>query len=74
MSKKPYRSYTGLKVVLILLILIMIAATAFVVWLCFDLTNKNPQPSVSEKPGIQLPVETQATVLPATTEATQAAP
>ena len=70
MSKKPYRSYTGLKVVLILLILIMIAATAFVVWLCFDLTNKNPQPSVSEKPGIQLPVETQATVPPATTEAT----
>ena len=70
MSKKPYRSYTGLKVVLILLILIMIAATAFVVWLCFDLTNKTPQPSVSEKPGIQLPVETQATIPPITEEVT----
>ena len=72
MSKKPYRSYTGLKVVLILLILIMIAATAFVVWLCFDLTSKTPQPSVSEKPGIQLPVaaETQTGDPVPATEAT----
>ena len=70
MSKKPYRSYTGLKVVLILLILAMIAATAFVIWLCFDLTGKAPQPSVSEKPGIQLPVPTQEAVPVPTTEAT----
>ena len=72
MSKKPYPSNNGQKVVLILLILIMIAATAFVVWLCFDLTNKTPQPSVSEKPGIQLPVaaETQTGDPVPTTEAT----
>ena len=68
MSNKPHKNHTGLKVVLVLLIFAMIAATAFVIWLCLDLANKSPRPSVSEKPAIQIPLETQATV--PTTEAT----
>ena len=38
MSRKP-KNHTGLKVVLILLILAMIAATAYVIKLCLDVTS-----------------------------------
>jgi len=62
MSKKPQRSFTGLKVVLILLILVMIGATGFLVWKCVDLVNQNPNQSLSQTPSVVLP--TAETTLP----------
>ncbi|MBO7252176.1 MAG: CapA family protein [Oscillospiraceae bacterium] len=61
MSKKNPSNHTGLKVVLILLILVMIAATGFMVWLCIDLVNKTPEPELSTSPAVVLPTEAPTT-------------
>ena len=44
MSRKPQSNHTGLKVVLILLILVMIAATAFMIKLCIGVAGVEPGP------------------------------
>ena len=71
MSNKPKRSHTGVIVFLILLILAMIAATAFVIWLCIDMVNQDPAIDAPADSSIVLPVQTEATEpeeAPATTE------
>ena len=62
MSRKP-KNHTGLKVVLILLILGMIAATGLIIKMCLDLTNAEYTPSTGE-----------TVVLPRNTEETTEAP
>lgn len=68
MSRKPKRSNSGLTVVLILLILVMIAATALLIWLSFDLVNKDPAPSISQNPSVTVPSSTRPTETEPTTE------
>ena len=68
MSHKPHRNHTGLKVVLILLILSMIAATGFVIWLCVNLVNSTPQISTEQTSAVVLPVETETQPIPTETE------
>ncbi len=48
MSKKPQSSNTGIIVVLVILMVIMIAATGFLIYLCIDMVNDDAQPT---KPG-----------------------
>lgn len=64
MAKNPRHSNTGIKVILILLILAMIAATGFVIWLCIDLVNQSPDASISTDIPITLPTD----AVPETTE------
>ena len=45
MSRKPKSNHTGLKVVLILLILVMIAATGFMIKLCIGVAGAEPGPN-----------------------------
>ena len=45
MSRKPKSNHTGLKVVLILLILVMIAATVFMIKLCIGVAGAEPSPN-----------------------------
>ena len=59
MSNKPHRSHTGLIVILTILILAMIAATAFVVWLCIDMVHQKPDLSVKEDVSIVLTAPTE---------------
>ena len=42
MSRNPKRRGSGVTVVLIILILVMIAATGGVIWLCIDMVNTTP--------------------------------
>ncbi len=67
MSRKPKRSHSGAIAVLVVLMLLMIAGSAYLVYLCIDLVNQAP--SVSEAPGstIQLPTAPS----PAATEPSQ---
>ena len=53
MSKKAPRRHTGAIVVMILLMLIFIAGTAFMVKLCLDIPNQE----VSQRPSINLPIQ-----------------
>lgn len=55
MSKKPQRSHTTAIVILTLLILVMIAATAFVIWLCVDMVNQSTVQTVPENTSVVLP-------------------
>lgn len=55
MSKKPQRSHTTAIVILTLLILVMIAATAFVIWLCVDMVNQATVQTVPEDTSVVLP-------------------
>lgn len=62
MPRKPKRG-NGVTVLLTVLILLMIAATALVIWMCVDLTNHSgpaPTAPISSAP-ITLPPETQPT-------------
>lgn len=68
MSDKPKRGRTATVVVLTLLILAMIAATAYVIYLCIDLVNQEPDAGISTEQTIALP--TGATTEPAPTETT----
>lgn len=74
MAKNPKRSNTAVIVLLTLLIIVMIAATGLMIWLCIDLVNKPAQPGSSSPGTLQSqpaettpPTETQ-TVPPTTTE------
>lgn len=77
MSQKPKGSHTGLTVVLIILILVMIAATAFLIYMSLNLANKEPDLAPTQAPTLQLPQSTrpaeaettQETTVPPTTEA-----
>lgn len=58
MSRSPKRSSTLATVLLTVLILLMIAATAFVIWLCIDMVNSgtgHTTPSTAPSGTIQLP-------------------
>ncbi len=67
MSRKPRRSHTGLIAALITLMVVMIAATGLLVWMCIDLVNTPPQAS---NPGNQTVVTlpTSAVTVPPETE------
>ena len=70
MSKSPKRGHTLITVILILLILAMIAATAFIIWLCIDMTNQKPV-TESQSVSIVLPEQTEPEEAPIpTTEET----
>ena len=79
MSQKPKRSNTAVIAVLIVIILLMIAVTAFLIYLSMDLVNKEPDVKPTQGSSMQLPQasETQAlqtepeTTVPPTTEAPQ---
>jgi len=70
MSNNPHRSHTGLIVFLTILILAMIAATAFVIWLCIDMVNQDPTLNIPEDTPIVLPAQTETDVpeIPTTME------
>lgn len=68
MSRNPKRSNTGVIAVLILLIVVMIAATALLIWLSFDLVNKDPAPSLNQNPSVTLPDVTRPPETEPTTE------
>lgn len=61
-------SGTGLKALLIVLILLMIAATAFVVWLCIDLAEQPAAPSAPAAPQATLPAPTESVPIPTAEE------
>lgn len=58
MSRNPKRGNTALVVLLTILILVMIAATGLVVWMCIDLANAQPEITASSAGSIALPSET----------------
>lgn len=74
MSDNPKRSRTLTIVLLSLLIAAMIAATAFVIYLCIDMVNQEPDTSISTDPSVVLPTDTSTepapteTTVPPTTE------
>ncbi len=55
MSRNPKRGGAGTTVLLTLLILLMIAATAFVIWLCIDMTNRQPENPSTQESVVRLP-------------------
>ena len=81
MARNPKRLGPGATFIVTLVILALIAATAFVVWLCIDLVNEEPAPS-QPSASVVLPSSTEApegseapteeeTVPPTTTEPPQ---
>lgn len=58
MSRNPKRGNTAVTALLIVLILVMIAATALVVWLCIDLVNTQTEATVPSSNVVTLPSET----------------
>ncbi len=76
MARNPRRVGIGATIVITLIILAMIAATGYMIWLCIDLANVKPElpqsadnsvalPTVNEAPTEAAPVETEP---PVTTE------
>ena len=63
MSRNPNRSGGAVKVLLILLILVLIAATSGMIWLCIDLVN-SPAPQMQATQPQQQVLPTQAPTLP----------
>ena len=61
MSRNPRRGNTGIKIILILLILLLIGATALVVWLCIDLVNNSAAQAPTQDTTLTLPVSTRPT-------------
>ncbi len=57
MSQKPRRSHTGVIAALLTLIVIMIAATGLVIWMCIDLVNSPVEPSNRNEHTVQRPVD-----------------
>ena len=56
MARNPKHCGTGATVLMTLLILLMIAATAFVIWLCIDMTNREPDSGTTTQDHlVQLP-------------------
>lgn len=74
MSRKPNHRRSSATPILIVLIILMIAATALVVWMCIDLVNKTPTTSKPEST-VQLPDSgTTPSQAPAETQAPTTAP
>ena len=69
MSRNPKRKGSALNAVLIVLILVMIAATALVIWMCIDLAGSDQQTTVST-PTVSIPTASTA----APTQATETQP
>lgn len=77
MSQKPKRGNTAVMVVLTVLILVMIAATAFLIYLSIDLVNKEADVKPTQGSSMQLPQTSETdseptqpeTTVPPTTEA-----
>jgi len=74
MSREPKRLGTLGTIIMVLLILGIIAATGFVVWLCIDMVNKEPEKAQSSSQSVALPGNTEAPIIempPETTQATE---
>ena len=70
MSQKPKGSHSALTVVLTVLIVLMLAATAFLVYLCIDLVNKEADVKPSQDSSLVLPTQPsqpETTTVPETT-------
>ena len=64
MSREPRRvGFLG-TFISVLLILVMIAATGFVIWQCVDLANKDAVQSLPENPSVAMPTEAPAVTQP----------
>ena len=66
LSLTPYFDFSATELVTftigaVLLILGIVAATGFVVWLCIDMANQVPEHLQSTEQSVQLPVETAET-------------
>ena len=72
MARNPKRLGAFGTILTTVLILALIAATAFVIYLCVDLVNQKPDYSISTEDAVTLPTDA-ATTPPETTEATEAA-
>lgn len=68
MAREPKRVGALGTTIVILLILAMLAATGYIVWLCIDLTNQKPELPTIDNVSVVLPTE-DATVPAETTEA-----
>ena len=71
MSQNPKRGNTAVIVVLTVLIVLMIAATAFLIYLSIDLVNKEPDVSPTQGQSMQLPQSTEAMPTPTQPEETE---
>ena len=70
MSQNPKRSNTAVIAVLTVIILLMIAATAFLIYLSVDLVNKEPEQKPSQSSSLTLPQTPSTAPAPTETEAT----
>ena len=70
MSQNPKRSNTAVIAVLTVIILLMIAATAFLIYLSMDLVNKEPEQKPSQSSSLTLPQTPSTAPAPTETEAT----
>lgn len=70
MARNPKRLGVFGTILTTVLILALIAATAFVIYLCVDLVNQKPDYSISTEDAVTLPTDA-ATTPPETTEATE---
>ena len=61
MSREPKRLGALGTAIVVLVILGIIAATGFVVWLCVDMVNKTPDNTLSTDESVALPRETEGT-------------
>ena len=69
MAREPKRLGLGATIVMTLIILVMIAATGFVIWLCVDMVNKEPEIPATEDITLTIPTETTVVTEPTETEA-----
>ena len=69
MSRNPRRVGVLATVIVTLLILAMIAATGFVIWLCMDMVNREPEITVPQNTSLALPTETTTVTEPTETVA-----
>ncbi|MGM9660920.1 MAG: CapA family protein [Faecousia sp.] len=70
MSQNPKRSNTAVIAVLTVIILLMIAATAFLIYLSIDLVNKEPEQKPSQSSSLTLPQTPSTAPAPTETETT----
>ena len=70
MSREPKRLGALGTVIMVLVILGIIAATGFVVWLCIDMVNLEPENSVSTEQAVELPTDARETTMEMPTETT----
>ena len=64
MSRNPKRLGVGATVIVTLLILALIAATAYVFWLCVDLVNVKTDTQISTESSVALPTVSEEDILP----------